>query len=90
MGGSPRNAPSDPPKRILRALDINTGKIAWELPQVGSGESRSGTLVTAAGLVFFDEDSGALMAADSATGRPAVELSDQPVAESFAHDLYVR
>ena len=37
---------------------------------MGSGESRSGTLATAAGLVFFGEDSGALMAADSATGKP--------------------
>jgi len=70
MGGSSRNAPSDPPKRILRAIDITTGKSAWQLPQVGSGESRSGTLATAAGLVFFGEDSGALMAADSATGKP--------------------
>jgi alcohol dehydrogenase (cytochrome c) len=70
MGGSSRNVPGDPPVRILRAIDINTGKIAWELPQIGSGESRSGTLATAAGLVFFGEDSGALMAADSATGKP--------------------
>ena len=37
---------------------------------MGSGESRSGTFATAAGLVFFGEDSGALMAADSATGKP--------------------
>ena len=70
MGGSSRNAPTDPPTRILRALDINTGKVAWEMPQIGSGESRSGTLATAASLVFFGEDSGALMAADSATGKP--------------------
>ncbi|MEJ7608588.1 MAG: PQQ-binding-like beta-propeller repeat protein, partial [Bryobacteraceae bacterium] len=70
MGGSSRNAPGDSPRRILRAIDINTGKIAWELPQVGSGESRSGTLATAGGLVFFGEDSGALMAADSSTGKP--------------------
>ena len=58
------------PKKILRALDIQTGKVAWELPQVGSGESRSGTLATASGLVFFGEDSGALMAANSSTGKP--------------------
>jgi alcohol dehydrogenase (cytochrome c) len=70
MGGSSRNAPGDSPQRILRALDIKTGQIAWELPQVGSGESRSGTLATAAGIVFFGEDSGALMAADSTTGNP--------------------
>ncbi len=69
MGGSSRTAPNEPPKRLLRALDINTGKIAWEMPQIGSGESRSGTLATAAGLVFFGEDSGAFMAADSATGK---------------------
>ena len=70
MGGSSRNAPGEPPQRILRALDISTAKIAWELPQIGSGESRSGTLATASGLVFFGEDSGALMAADSSTGKP--------------------
>ncbi len=70
MGGSSRNAPGEPPRRILRALDISTAKIVWEFPQIGSGESRSGTLATAAGLVFFGEDSGALMAADSRTGKP--------------------
>ena len=70
MGGSSRNAPTDLPQRILRAIDINTGKIAWEMPQVGSGESRSGTLATAGGVVFFGEDSGAFMVADSSNGRP--------------------
>ena len=70
MGGSSRNAPSDPPERILRAIDINTGKIVWEMAQVGSGESRSGTLATAGGVVVFGEDSGALMVADSKSGKP--------------------
>ena len=70
MGGSSRGAPSDPPERILRAIDINTGKIAWEMAQVGSGESRSGTLATAGGVVVFGEDSGALMVADSKSGKP--------------------
>jgi alcohol dehydrogenase (cytochrome c) len=70
MGGSSRSVPGDPPVHVLRAIDIHTGKIAWELPQIGSGESRSGALATASGLVFFGEDSGALMAADSATGKP--------------------
>ncbi len=69
MGGSSRNAPTDPPQRFLRAIDIKTGKIAWELPQNGSGESRAGTLATASGLVFFGEDSGAFMAADSSNGK---------------------
>jgi alcohol dehydrogenase (cytochrome c) len=69
MGGSSRNAPGVQPQRVLRAIDIRTGKIASEMPQVGSGESRSGTLATAGGLVFFGEDSGAVMAADSSNGN---------------------
>ena len=70
MGGSSRNAAAEAPKKILRAVDIHTGKIVWELPQIGSGEGRSGTLATASGLVFFGEDSGSLMAADSSSGNP--------------------
>jgi len=69
MGGSSRNAPGVQPQRFLRAIDIKTGKIAWELPQVGSGESRSGTLATAGGLIFFGEESGAVMAVDSSNGK---------------------
>ena len=69
MGGSSRNAPGMQPQRFLRAIEVKTGKIAWELPEVGSGESRAGALATAAGLVFFGEDSGALMAADSSNGK---------------------
>src|SRR5262249_60165000 len=55
---------------MLRAIDIKTGETAWELPQVGSGGSRGGVLSTASGLVFFGEDSDALMAADAKTGKP--------------------
>jgi alcohol dehydrogenase (cytochrome c) len=95
MGGSSRNAPGDPPVRILRAIDIHTGKIAWELPQIGSGESRSGTLATAAGLVFFGEDSGALMAADSSTGKPlwsfqtSQSLRASPMTYMFDNKQYI-
>jgi alcohol dehydrogenase (cytochrome c) len=69
MGGSSRNALGVQPQRFLRAIDIKSGKIAWELPQVGSGESRSGTLATAGRLVFFGEESGSVMAVDSADGK---------------------
>jgi alcohol dehydrogenase (cytochrome c) len=54
----------------LRAINIQTGKIAWELPQVGPANSWGGTLATAGGLVFFGDDSGSLTAADASTGRP--------------------
>ena len=68
MGGSFSTAP-EPVRRILRAFDINTGKAVWELPQTGSADSWGGVLSTAGGVVIFGEDSGALMAADAATGK---------------------
>src|SRR5262249_33300811 len=70
MGGSFRQAPDEPAQRILRAIDIRTGKPAWELPQFGTVNSWGGVLSTAGGVVIFGEDSGAIMAADAATGKP--------------------
>ncbi len=70
LGGSQRTAPDPVPERILKAIDIRTGAIRWELPQPGPGNSWGGTLSTATGLVFFGEEGGALMAADAVTGKP--------------------
>ena len=69
MGGSFKQAPDEPAQRILRAIDIRTGKAVWELPQAGAVNSWGGALSTAGGVVIFGEDSGALMAADAATGK---------------------
>jgi alcohol dehydrogenase (cytochrome c) len=70
MGGSFGQAPNEPAQRVLRAIDIQTGKPVWELPQSGAVNSWGGVLSTAGGTVFFGEDSGALMAADAANGTP--------------------
>jgi len=70
LGGSQRTAPDPEPKRILKAIDVHTGRIVWEVPQPGRADSWGGTLATASGLVFLGEESGALMAVDAATGRP--------------------
>lgn len=70
LGGSQRTAPDPKPARVLKAIDIRTGAIRWELPQPGPGNSWGGTLTTATGLVIFGEEGGALMAADAATGAP--------------------
>ena len=70
LGGSQRTAPDPKPERILKAIDIRTGDIKWELPQPGPANSWGGTLSTATGLVIFGEEGGALMAADAATGKP--------------------
>jgi len=70
QGGNARTAPDVSRVKVLRAIDIRTGKFAWELPQVGAGISWGGTLATASGLVFFGEDSGMLEAVEAATGKP--------------------
>jgi alcohol dehydrogenase (cytochrome c) len=66
-GGSTRRA-SEPGQKVLRAIDVRTGAIAWELPQVGPANSWGGTLATAGGLVFVGEDGGALAAVDASSG----------------------
>jgi alcohol dehydrogenase (cytochrome c) len=70
MGGSFAQAPNEPAQRVLRAIDVQTGKTAWELPQVGPVTSWGGVLSTAGGIVIFGEDGGSLMAADAANGKP--------------------
>jgi alcohol dehydrogenase (cytochrome c) len=67
--GTTRNVPGEGGEKSLRALDLATGAVRWELPQIGPANSWGGVLATAAGLVFFGDDSGAFAAADSAMGR---------------------
>ena len=54
---------------MLRAFDIQTGKVAWELPQNGSGDTWAGTLSTAGGIVIYGDDGGEIAAADAVTGK---------------------
>jgi alcohol dehydrogenase (cytochrome c) len=68
MGGTFAAAP-EPAQRVLRAIDIQTGKVAWELPQFGAVDSWGGVLATASDVVFFCDDSGAFAAADAKTGK---------------------
>ena len=69
LGGAMRSPRDDKPQKILRALDIQTGDVKWEFPEIGFGFSWGGTLTTAGGIVLFGEDSGALVAADAKTGK---------------------
>jgi alcohol dehydrogenase (cytochrome c) len=70
MGGSARPAPGETFTKSLRAVDIRTGEVAWDLVQ-GSGPvtASAGVISTASGLVFFGENSGSFMAADTASGK---------------------
>ncbi len=70
LGGTQRTAADPRPRRILRAIEIRTGRVAWELPQAGPASSWGGTLATATGLVFVAEDGGGLTAVDAESGKP--------------------
>jgi alcohol dehydrogenase (cytochrome c) len=62
--------PRDPGMKFLRALNIETGEIAWEIPQIGPVERNySGVLATSTGLVFYGESSGAFAAVDAKNGK---------------------
>lgn len=96
MGGAARPAPGESFEKVLRAINIQTGEIEWELPQVsGTVTARAGLLSTASGLVFFGENSGAFMAADASTGKPLwqfptnVTLTASPMTYMFDNKQYV-
>jgi PQQ-dependent dehydrogenase (methanol/ethanol family) len=72
-GGGTRRVPGETRERFLRALDIQTGKVVWEIPQISGGpggdDGWGGILSTAGGLIFFCDDSGAFAAADAKSGK---------------------
>jgi alcohol dehydrogenase (cytochrome c) len=68
-GGEVRDVPGEQAQKFLRAIDLQTGKIVWEIPQTGNGQSWGGVLSTAGGVIFFCEDSGAFAAADARSGK---------------------
>ena len=71
--GSWKNArpAEDPGKKYLRALDVETGKIAWEVALEGpvDGKRVAGILGTAGGLLFYGDPSGYFVAADERNGK---------------------
>jgi alcohol dehydrogenase (cytochrome c) len=56
-------------KKLL-AYDLATNKFVWEYLLVGERDSTAGTLATATGLVFFGDNSQALEAIDTQSGKP--------------------
>jgi PQQ-dependent dehydrogenase (methanol/ethanol family) len=61
----------EPGKKYLRALDIQTGEIVWEIPQTGpiDGKRAAGVLGTAGGILFYGDPSGYFIAADERDGQ---------------------
>lgn len=67
--GTERRVPGEISKKFLRAIDIQTGKITWEIPNIGGGPLDSGLMSTAGGFVFYADGSGAVVAADAKDGK---------------------
>jgi glucose dehydrogenase len=69
------NLKAEPARKYLRAIDIDTGKTAWQVQQFGPGsdedleEQDSGILATAGGLLFYGDPSGNVVAADARNGK---------------------
>ena len=68
-GGGTRRAPGDSGGKSLKAIDLQTGKTAWEIPEIGGGILGSGLMATAGGLLFYGDGNGAFIAADATNGK---------------------
>jgi len=67
-GGDSKKVPGENSRKVMRAIELQTGKIGWEISQEGPGTTWSGALATAGGLVFFGHDNGDFVAADARAG----------------------
>jgi PQQ-dependent dehydrogenase (methanol/ethanol family) len=74
--GEPTGYPEETGQRFLRALDIETGKIVWEVPQPGLARAKtwSGVLATAGGLLFYGRPNGGFAAVDQRDGKALWEF----------------
>jgi PQQ-dependent dehydrogenase (methanol/ethanol family) len=69
--GSQMGYPDQTGQRYLRAVNIETGAIVWEIAQPGAAKAKSwsGVLATAGGLVFYGKPNGGFDAVDERSGE---------------------
>jgi alcohol dehydrogenase (cytochrome c) len=68
-GGGQRTLAGDDAYNAIRALEATTGKLKWQFKMSG-GDTWTGVLSTAGGLVFSADGAGNFFALDAETGRP--------------------
>ena len=82
------NDPADPAQKILRAFDIETGKVVWQIVLPGPVQSNySGVLTTSGGLVFFGESSGGFAAVDARNGKYLWHFETNHAIRGLTYDL---
>jgi len=95
--GKPTGYPDQTGQRFLRAMNIDTGEIAWEVPQPGPARAKtwSGVLATATGLLFYGQPNGGFVAVDQRDGRTLwqfltnVRMKASPMTFSAGAEQYV-
>jgi alcohol dehydrogenase (cytochrome c) len=73
-----------PARMYMRALDIDTGNIAWEIPEFGPayedvGGGLPGVLATAGGFIFYGDPGGNFVAVDQRTGKALWEFPNNEI-----------
>jgi alcohol dehydrogenase (cytochrome c) len=75
-GGTTRRAPGgSATTKSLKAIDIQTGKMVWEVPSLEGNIATSGLMATAGGLLFYGDAGGTFVAADAKTGARLWEFN---------------
>jgi PQQ-dependent dehydrogenase (methanol/ethanol family) len=71
VGDKPGGYPDQTGQRFLRAVNIETGEIVWEVAQPGAARAKtwSGVLATAGGLIFYGSPNGGFSAVDERDGK---------------------
>jgi PQQ-dependent dehydrogenase (methanol/ethanol family) len=95
--GKPTGYPEQTGQRFLRALNIETGEIAWEVPQPGAARAKTwtGVLATAGGLIFYGRPNGGFVAVDQRDGktlwqfRTNVRMKAPPMTFTVGGNQYV-
>lgn len=71
VGDKPGGYPEQTGQRFLRAVNIQTGEIVWDVPQPGAARAKTwtGVLATAGGLIFYGQPNGGFAAVDQRDGN---------------------
>ena len=95
--GKPVGYPDQTGQHYLRAVNIDTGEIAWEVPQPGPARAKTwtGVLATAGGLLFYGQPNGGFAAVDQRNGKTLwqfptnVRMKASPMTFTLAGQQYV-
>ena len=90
-------SPPKTPQRFLRALNIETGEIVWEIPQPGPVPNKlwTGVVATSGGLIFYGKPNGGFDAVDEKNGKTLwhfetnVRMKASPITFTVGGNQYV-